>query len=286
MTSLTIAMTLLIPGPGADPLVELVNQDFRERNETNPVLKWMGPTPEKFMRPEAAGLRITLPEKTPEKKKGSVPVGVTYRVPIHGDFEATLTYEILKIGKPASGYGAGVNFWASMDSPGADVASLAHFIRPQGAELFVTDHGFDDSGGNRKHASVDFPTKARTGKLRLVRSGSTIIYLISNGTDAEFKELRREEFGSDPLRAVCGAADTGGAAVEVDILLVDFQIKAKEQSIMLTQNPITKNSIWADLSIGLAIVGALALAVVSVRRYRRRQIKPDEIGGDGVSIAE
>jgi hypothetical protein len=57
---------------------------------------------EKVLKRDAGGIRIILSEKP----SGFPPFGVTPRFCVRGDFEITASYELLKLERPASGYGA------------------------------------------------------------------------------------------------------------------------------------------------------------------------------------
>jgi len=82
------------------------NQAFWDfRNEQFPdELMWFGANTLQFAKPTKEGIRITLPAE--EKAVG--PVGVTRKQPLHGDFELTVSYELLNVDTPTKGTGIGV----------------------------------------------------------------------------------------------------------------------------------------------------------------------------------
>lgn len=258
------AVTLLSASMGTDPLGEEIRQNFSGGAVSETLFRRVGPGPMRFMKTHPTGLRVTLP--------GDVavpPVGVASRLAVHGDFEITATYQILKLGKPSGGHGAGVRLWIGMASPAAAAATLGRIVRPQDGDVYLTDHGFKAPDGKRAHQELDLSTSAKAGKLRLTRSGSTLVYLAADGLGSEFQELRREKFGSAPLHGVRIAADTGGAPVEVDVLLVDFEIRARELSASPPSERQAGGPVWG---VGLAISAALALGAFLY--WRRRRGKP------------
>jgi hypothetical protein len=262
MTS--FVLTVLAASVGAEPLPELLRQDFRGGKITEPVLKRVGQTPERYMKGEALGLRITLPGK-----QALAPVGVSSRLAVHGDFEITLTYQILKADKPSTGYGAGVSLWVSSTEAGDATATLARFVRPKEGDVYSTDHASNGPDGKRKHRDRRFPSESSTGRLRLVRSGPTLLYLVANGNDSDFRELRKEEFGSEPLKAVRVAAETGGAPVAVDVRLIDLEIRAKELSASPPPAHTARRSDWWVWCAALAAGAVLALGGLFYRRRSR-----------------
>ena len=260
------ALILMSATVGGDSLGETLRQNFSGGAVSETLFKRVGPEPKRFMKGDAAGLRITLPGK-----EAPPPIGVASRLAVHGDFEITASYRLLKVDKPTNGYGAGVSLWIAMETPEADAATLARFIRPKGGDVFSMDHASNDSEGKRKHKELYVPTDAKTGKLRLTRSGSTLVYLATQGNDAPFQELRREEFGAAPLKGVRIAADTGGAPVEVDVVLVDLEIRSSELSASTASGRQTSGTgrlIWI---VGLVIGATLGLGGLLYWRRRRGQ---------------
>ncbi len=260
----TLSAAVLSLALGAEPLKDEIHQDFSRGRLTEQLFKRVGPSPNKYMRREATGLRISLPGQSPPKW----PVGIASRLVVHGDFEITASYRALRAEKPTAGYGVGVSLWLMMATPVNDAATLARFLRPKEGDVYSTDHAADVAEGQRKHKEKYFPTDVKKGKLRLSRTGSTLIYLVAEGDSNDFHELRREEaFGNQPLKTVRVAADTGGATSAVEIVLQDLRIRAEELSAGLTATRRASRSLWL-LWGGALVVGGL-LAVGGILYWRR-----------------
>ena len=82
-------------------------QSFRNGHMPLPSVTLVGPTPETTAQPERGGLRVRL--NLTEKDKRPQAVGVMSKFAVNGDFEITGSFELLSMGKPASGPGIGVN---------------------------------------------------------------------------------------------------------------------------------------------------------------------------------
>ena len=70
-----------------------------------------GPDLDDVVRPDPAGLRITLPADRPQ----NFAVAVVSKFSLVGDFEVTGSYELLSATQPKEGYGVGVCLWVATD---------------------------------------------------------------------------------------------------------------------------------------------------------------------------
>jgi hypothetical protein len=95
------------PNQQPGPLGSTFYRDFRNRRGPDVSLDVIGPDAESALRPEDAGLRITLPANRENTDK----VGLQLTAPIKGDFEITGGYEILDAEQPKTGYGVGVELF-------------------------------------------------------------------------------------------------------------------------------------------------------------------------------
>lgn len=150
-----------------------------------------------------------------------------------------------------------MSLWIVMESPAEDYATLARFYRPNQGDIIATDHTFKNAEGKREHQELRLPTDVTEGKLRLVRKGSKLIYMTGRKGEDYFEELREEEFGTYPLTAVRAAADTGGAAVKVDVLIEELEIRAGDMSTSLSQAQKKTSSRNYYILGGVALLGIL-----------------------------
>ncbi len=202
-------------------------QPFNEKTEDSPDWVVIGPVGERDVRYEAAGLRITLPTGW----KGDRPAtGVRSRFRVKGDFEITLSFEILKEPDQAdAGGNAGtrVNLGVIKDVPREDVTTVGRVMSPTNGRRFSGWALMWDGVTEKKVPhSISRPTKAMTGRLRLVRSGADVHYAFSDGFDAGFTYFKKFPFGAEDLAQVRIVANTGGEKAALDVRVTDFRIRA------------------------------------------------------------
>jgi hypothetical protein len=251
---------------GGGEMKDLLYQDFRGGKFRETVFRRFGPTPAQFMKADATGLRIALPAQA----KPIAPVGVACNLAVHGDFEITVCYEIVRADKPTSGYGRGVNLHVVANTSASDNASLARFSHPRQGEVYVTDRGHYTGEGKDQHITEYAPTKVKRGKLRLRRTGSSLQYLAAAGDDEDFQELRRAEFVGEPLKELRVGADAGNAKAAVEIRIKDLRIASQELSASPTVTRSGTSWIW--WAVGAPCVGAVVVIAGRVLARRKRRL--------------
>jgi hypothetical protein len=179
---------------------------------------------QKVVKREAGGLRVTLSGKP----SGFPPLGVAPRFRVSGDFEITGSFEIIKLEKPASGYGVSVSLWVTTDTPNGAAATLTRSHRPWDGNVWVADKGWLSADGQYQHDQEAVPTQCRSGQLRLARTGSVLHYLVADNDSGEFHEVRQIPFSKEDLAQIHFGVDTGGSASPVDVRLRDLSIRAAE----------------------------------------------------------
>src|SRR5262249_48589803 len=131
------------------------------------------------------------------------------------------------------------------------------------------------------------PTKAKVGRLRLVRNGSKLAYYGAGGGDESFTLIREHAVGGEEFRDVSVFAQTGSPQGEVDVRFTDIVIRAQtlsnvsaaeetsaapatDQSTQTTQNPLSWMMALALLGLlfGIGIVSALGLGWWFLKRQR------------------
>jgi serine/threonine-protein kinase len=198
------------------------HHDFRGGRPLHSALMLVGPEIDQVSRSEAEGLRITLPADRPVH----YPVEVAATFAVGGDFEITLTCELLSATQPTSGYGAGVSLCL------ADSDKRVKFAKVGRVRLVKVGSVFQAESWNNQRQnswrSRTRPTEARLGRLRLERKGSRVRYLAAEGLDGDFHEIFvQDDFGTDELTHVhLGVADSGSPGIAVDVRLLDFTIHA------------------------------------------------------------
>ncbi len=240
---------------------------FKTNPEMAPSMELWGPDPERYVKFEPAGLRINLP---PHYRGGITGPGVVTRLPMTGDFEITMSYEILKEPRPLEtaepappGVDAArmVNYLSSrlslgvvLDRPELIMATLSRRIASKGGIQYHTwssVHRTEESSNHQVREQA-FPTTATSGQLRLVRNGSIISYWVSDGPGKKpFTFLQQYPFAADDVKEVRIVGATDGPTAGLDVRVIDLSIHG-----WLPAKP--KNDWWR---VGLVIALVLTLTL-------------------------
>jgi len=193
----------------------------------DPNFDWEGLEPQQCVQFEPAGLRITLPAGHPGKRVGT---GVATRFSIKGDFEITMSYEIIKEPEPEEGgIGTGLFLWVDLDSPELKRAIVTRAVWEK-KTYYTWLHLVSAVPGNPATEELRlYPvaSAATTGRLRLVRTGAVLSHYAAEGSSGEFRLLRQHAFGTaDVKRAVFGG-QTGGPQAALDFRVTDVRIRAE-----------------------------------------------------------
>jgi hypothetical protein len=238
---------------------------------------------------EQAGLRITLPPGGPPNGQSA---GIVTGFGVKGDFEITLSFEILRDPDPATVGKTGTRLSLAVtldtplvDTPKAEVATLSRTMASKG---FVT---WMRNRDRPVPLSYSFATPAMTGRFRLVRSSDELFYLGSIGPDQPFKFLKKYRFGADDLKRAGIVVSTGSDKAMVDVRVSDFSIRADAvpgapglQTVADSQPPVTtappervKGRSLLVLLLALALGAILALGLFWRRRGGGAAKKPPNV---------
>jgi hypothetical protein len=197
-------------------------QDFRGRRPPRPPLRLAGPDADILVIPEEGGLHITLPANRPPDQRREA-VGLQLNTGLTGDFEVTGTYELLSAEEPSQGYGVGVNLMLTTGPELRRMAKVGRFRHPTRGSCYLAD--FSVKGSPKDLKARDMPTSARTGKLRMVREGPVVRFLVDDDDTLGFHELLQADFGDEPVGIVRFVVNTGTSTAAVDARLVDLKVR-------------------------------------------------------------
>src|SRR5439155_13565311 len=125
---------------------------------------------------EPDGLRITLPHA---ETGAAQTIGVETHLAVKGNFEITVKYEILKEPEPAGGRDKQTRFTLDivLDKPGLNAASLSRTIYGEGVKYVPWAALQPDINVKPKPPNIaHVPAAGKTGRLRMVRTGSQLAY--------------------------------------------------------------------------------------------------------------
>jgi S1-C subfamily serine protease len=166
------------------------------------------------------GLRITFPAGRGKLRD----TGVFTTFSVRGDFEATVSFEILKADRPKDGRGVGPLLYAGNHTEN-DAVVLARRLLPDGKAVFVADRVQRVQGKSTQQIKT-LPSTATAGQLRLERQGTTVRYRVREGDDPEFVTVAEVAFGKGDVSVIETAGGTGGSEAGLDLRILDFTVRA------------------------------------------------------------
>jgi hypothetical protein len=230
-----------------------IAQDFRGRPYDPALFRLTGPGASGAIHQDSRGLRIALP-----REHGMKPaVGIVLRSGFQGDFEITMEYEILAVEPTTGGYGAGVSLYITEVSYTKEAATIGRMAGRDGAGYFMSHRATTPAAGKREHSGGErIPAPSASGKLRLVRSDTTLTYLVADGESAEFQEIYETDLGDNDIDAVRFAADNGGSPTLVDVLIKSVSVHSDDAgpSELLPPRP-SRWPLWIGLGAGVVLLG-------------------------------
>ena len=243
---------------GADYFV----QRFATDAINSRVLTLIGTQTRQAVRRTSKGLVIKLPLPNGPRDPQ---IGVATKFSVAGDFEVTVGYELIQVDQPDEGYGAGLALF--LDKGGTkERAILARRRLPDGRSILRANL-IRPEGKKTKYDHKNIVVQANRGRLRFVRTGSTLRYLFADGDSEQFREVRTIEFGTAPVRVrVC--ASTGRSTKPLVVCLTELSIRAEELPYGLPAPQ--RRRIWGVWGMFLVLAAVVLLAFGSWYWWSRR----------------
>ena len=201
------------------------DQSFKGVQPDRKDLALSGLDAEKCIKYEAEGLRITLPAGYPRARPD---VGVVTRFPVRGDFEITLDYEILQELGPAESDSSGARFGLTLalSTPAINSATLTRKTSATEIDYIAWRSVSMEPDGPTEAAAKTFKTMAKSGRLRLVRNESTMLFCVAEGAEQEFKLLDKTSIRHEDLRNIRVFGTTGDKNASLDVRVTNLRIRA------------------------------------------------------------
>ncbi len=209
---------------------------------TRPIPGWYfnGPDAENFVKWEPEGVRLTLPSGNP----GPTPtLGINTSMPVKGDFEVTVGYEILTEPSPADAGKDQTRFTLDvvLVGPQSDAATLSRRISSWGGNQFYAWlRKWEPASGTKKQQGKEMPAQAKTGRLRIMRAGDEIFYFVSEAAEQGFRFVAKFPFSLDDINTFRIVGITGGPKAELDVRFTEMLIRA--ESLPNAAPPTVANS--------------------------------------------
>ena len=193
--------------------------DFRQGVDARNMALVPGNSHEEVRRATPDGFRCTLPPDY----EGVRYCGLRLQFDLRGDFEITASYEILSLPPGVRGSHPGVKL--TVGDAYEEVAMMERQHLYDGREILNAYRSWPEDGKKRYDVRA-MPTDARSGRMRLQRSGSTIRFLSAIGESEEFVEMWTTEFPPNDIERIDLAAQTGGAPTGIDMVWTDLDVQA------------------------------------------------------------
>ena len=185
-----------------------LSQNFRDGQP--PAEFWNAFGEDGLLQPAPGGMRMTFQAD----RASLAPAGLSTRCDFSGDFEVSMSYQMLSVQNPTKGYGSGVNIWLQFKSNKNHIAKIAHYHRPRDGNVFFLDFRV----GEVEESNVEMiPTSESEGRIALKREGSNLVFL-AGPLDGDLKILRQAKvglmaFGRFALSRIGQQSDRVGCAV-------------------------------------------------------------------------
>jgi hypothetical protein len=168
------------------------------------------------------GLLISISEGKEELRQDT---GVYSQFSIRGDFEATVSFDVLKADRPKAGPGVGPVLYAARPF-GTGAVSVARRILPDGKAVFLADR-MQRVRGKLTHDIKSLPSTATAGKLRLTRCGAQVHCYVSEGHKPEFVQVAKIDFGTADIGMISVCGSTGESESGLEVRLLDLSVRAE-----------------------------------------------------------
>ncbi len=282
-----LAQATLAPGPKPPPEIY---QDFRGGQSLLPSLRPIGRDFDTLARPEANGLRITLPAD----RNNHAPVGVGTSFSLVGDFVITATYELLSASQPSQGYGTGISLSVATNPQRTRFAKVGRFQRAKEGSVFATEFWIASPPKEKDWQFHSEPTEAQSGQLRLARDGSIMHFLVADGPGNKFHQVDERNFGTEDLANVqLEVVDSGSDGNSVDARLVDLRIRPSKllpeeiaNSALQLEQKRPGGKGWLVIAKLLGLVVACALMLALGGWLYRRHSRVHETGPDRAAVPD
>jgi serine/threonine protein kinase len=208
-------------------------------------------------KPDRRGLRIAIPPKTDCRG-----VGAFTLFGVHGDFEVTASFEVLRADRPRDGDGVGPELYLRAVDGWDHYALMARMLRADHAEPQLRVAWGEKGDGRPRFPGARDRTDLKAGRFRIARAGSTVHYFVAPKDSNAFREVARNEFGTSDLSTVRLMAMINDSGAALDVLWTDLTIRAEAlPGFTDGKPPEPQRASWWLLLAGLSGVTAMGIGI-------------------------
>ena len=139
----------------------------------------------------------------------------------------------------------------------------------RGGQFFKAGKSVMQESGKYIHDVRVTQAVAASGRLRLVRTGSMLKYLVAEAPGDEFVEITTLEFSPANLNSIDFAAQTGGSLQGIDVVFTEIEIQAENLSVHV-EPPSNLLINLLLIGVGVALVVLVAVGFFGGRRKGAR----------------
>jgi tetratricopeptide (TPR) repeat protein len=200
----------------SERLSDVMDSDFRDAKFDDRSLQLVGVDSTGRIKREAEGLRISVPKNG--AKAGTM--GIRSRLTLQGDFDVSAEFELVDTDSPS----AVMMLYVQFEDNSETVIQRTHRV---GEGDFFRLLSLNTKRPDRPEAlSRAFPAGSNTGKMRMVRIGSRLCFLVADDDSGEYRLLYSCGGRSTGVRAVHAVVLVGPDS-PVDVRWLDFCIRAE-----------------------------------------------------------
>lgn len=204
---------------GLEPTLKVEYRETFQGDRLNTVaFRYQPNTSRDFVHPGRQGLRTTnLPAGDDHKNEG-----VAFKSPVHGNFDISVSFEVLAVEGTAQ-YGS-LRVWTKGNQDAA-FFSVNGLSEAEGGR-YTTNHGRMIQG-RRNFRTQTHAGNTRAGTFRLLRKGTTLFFLVADEPGGAFRRLYQVEFGDDDLVGMRLSSGTIEEVGGIDVRWSNLVIRAE-----------------------------------------------------------
>ena len=202
------------------------SQSFMKEPEDKLRYSFIGRNAANHITFEPEGLRIKLPPGHPDQRPST---GLAMVSTVRGNFEITARFELLKEPEPeeAGKFATRLTMGVLLDTPERNEVAISRRMIAKGRTQFFTFWLMEQGAKGKVQPKLQtLPTEARSGRLRLVRTGAVISCFAAEGVNEDFLLVEEYPFSPQDVKQVFFHTSTGGPDASLDMRISDLHIIA------------------------------------------------------------
>jgi hypothetical protein len=215
---------------------------------------------------QPAGLRMFLPGRDPDVTQ----TGVYSLFALAGDGEVVVSFEILEIEQPRTGYGSSVGLAFDVEGSKDTWGCIQRVVKVRAAEGSGFTTQTNNLVGPDKKPQEDYQfVKAASakGRLGLRRVKKDLTFLAVDSPTEDLQEIKTVPFPNKTIRPFRLFVDNGGSPTKVDVRVTKVVVRTEEKTANIPKiQPSDFNWWWLVLAVPVVLGGGALAWLWYVRR--------------------